>query len=397
MCRQRDGGVPRGPRGSAPPSSKVDCPSRLLTLTWSSHGDGTDAAGFSNHFRSEVRGTELDTDALQELVGSDATGEDPYIVVRHLPHLTGDVQEDAFLLEFHRHRIEDDLKLAVLQHVFKPFYVAFLDAGKGVFAVRKRDVITVLNGQPHGGFHRAIAAAHYEDLMVDVVVGFNQPVHDLRQVFALYAELSGRAPSSHGEEPRAATVLGRRRRHGEYTVGVAVDLLHRLAGLHPETFAFANGLPEGEQVLFRELGFLEGAGQRELHRAGHDQLLARILGDGAAYGIAFQREVTKFAFDGAEGGADAGGSGADNHHVEHVRVNGGVGLRGQTLGDSVDAIAALVDRILDQREAAEFAGDKEIGDVGLQLGRHKRQVRADPRGRVDHGDGVHRQASAHIP
>src|ERR1019366_7458834 len=102
MCRQREGGVPRGPRGSAPPSSKVDCPSRPLTLTGSFHGHGADAAGFSNHFRGEVRGTELDTDALQELIGRDATGEDPDIVVRHLPHLIGDVQEDAFLLEFHR-------------------------------------------------------------------------------------------------------------------------------------------------------------------------------------------------------------------------------------------------------------------------------------------------------
>src|ERR1039458_715353 len=180
-------------------------------LTGSSHGHGGDAAGFSNHFRGKVRGTELDADALQEVVGGDTAGEDPDIVVRNFSHLSGDFQDDAILLEFHRHRIKDDLKLAGLQHVFQPFYVAFLDAGKRVFAVRKRDVITVLNGQPHGGFHRAIAAAHYEDLMVDVVVGFNQPVHDLRQVFALYAELSGRAASSHGEEHRAATVLGRRR------------------------------------------------------------------------------------------------------------------------------------------------------------------------------------------
>src|ERR1017187_3452570 len=80
-----------------------------------------------------------------------------------------------------------------------------------------------------------------------------------------------------------ATVLGRGRRHGKYAVGVPENLLHRLAGLHLETFALANSIPEGEQVLFRELRLLNGPGQRKLHRAGQDQLLARILGDGAAY------------------------------------------------------------------------------------------------------------------
>src|ERR1039457_6664087 len=84
---------------------------------------------------------------------------------------------------------------------------------------------------------------------VDVVVGFNQPVHNFRQVFALHTELPWRAASSHGEEHRAATVFGRGRRHREYPVGVPEDLLHRLAGLHLETLALANSLPEIKQVL----------------------------------------------------------------------------------------------------------------------------------------------------
>lgn len=60
-----------------------------------------------------------------------------------------------------------------------------LDAAESFPAVRKCDVVVGLLGQAHGCPDRAVASTDHENLLIDVVIGLNQPIHHFRQFLAV--------------------------------------------------------------------------------------------------------------------------------------------------------------------------------------------------------------------
>ena len=66
------------------------------------------------------------------------------------------------------------------------------------------------------------------------------------------------------------------------------------------------------------------------------------------------------------------------------------GLAADALGNHVHAVASLVDGILDERQPAQFAGDKEVLHAGFVLLADHRNIRAGAWLGHDHGDSPHR-------
>ena len=126
-----------------------------------------------------IAGTKADADLLQEVIGRRSAGKNPYIVVRELARLPLNVDNDGLLFEFDRIRVEQNFNLAGLHALGDPLRVAFLDAAELRAAIDQRDLVADLVSQPHGCFDRAIATAHDQNLLVDVMVRLNQPVHHL--------------------------------------------------------------------------------------------------------------------------------------------------------------------------------------------------------------------------
>ena len=61
----------------------------------------------------------------------------------------------------------------------------------------------------------------------------------------------------------------------------------------------------------------------------------------------------------------------------------------KTAGNSVDTVAALIDRIFDQRKAAEFTDDEHARNSGLVFRRELRHVASHTGAGHDHRDGAH--------
>src|SRR5260370_1314592 len=79
-----------------------------------------------------------------------------------------------------------------------------------------------------------------------------------------------------------------------------------------------------------------------------------------------------------------------DQHVVYVRGAPYAALGGGFIGNRVDAVAALVDGVLDERQAAQLADDKHVLDGGLKFRGQIGHVPAHARAGQDHGDGADR-------
>src|SRR6185369_68822 len=152
--------------------------------------DQSGLLGFFASFDDEVAVAEANADLLQEIVGRSSAGEDPNEIVGDLQRVSGDVNDNRFRLEFNGVGLEQDFYFAGAHEFFDPLVVAILDSAELVLPITESDVIAGLVGQTHGGFDSTIAPADDKDFLIDVVISFDQAVHDLRQALAFDAKLA---------------------------------------------------------------------------------------------------------------------------------------------------------------------------------------------------------------
>ena len=104
--------------------------------------------------------------------------------------------------------------------------------------------------------------------------------------------------------------------------------------------------------------------QRQLHRLDERQLPSRVLPHRSAEVVAVDRPEAQAEFLRPETRRDPRGAGADDQQVEVV-PGGGVGR--EPTGHGVGGSPALVDRVSDQCDPAEFSGDVEPGNARLEV------------------------------
>jgi hypothetical protein len=103
-------------------------------------------------------------------------------------HLAVDVEDDRLRRKLFRIGLEQNFDFPAAHAILDALGVPLLDAAELRAAVAQRNLVTGLVGQAHGSFDGAVPAADHENLLVDVVVGFNEPVHDFREFLAAHAE-----------------------------------------------------------------------------------------------------------------------------------------------------------------------------------------------------------------
>src|ERR1700730_12541177 len=307
---------------------------------------------------------EANADLLKEVVRRHSTREDPNEVVRQFAFLALDIENRGVRLELDRVAIEEDFDFTGPHAVFDSLRIAFLDAAELRAAVAESVFVAGLVRESHGSFDRTVSAADDEDLLVDVVVGLDQPVHHFGQFFSWNAEFARGSSFAQSENDGARAIVIGGRPNREAAVFVLGYLLDLGSGNTVKVGAIENHVPEREQVFLGGFCLLEFAVHGKFDRAGHHQLLAWILGDRTADLILFECKVIEFALDGAEGCADTCRPGADNQHVvnpgrcRHMRSRA-------TAHDGVHTIASLIDSVLDQGQAAELSDDEEILDAAF--------------------------------
>src|SRR5947209_1397134 len=133
-------------------------------------------------FRCHVAHAKPDTDLLQKIGGRRSAGEDPHEVIWDLLLRSFYVDNHGFRFELQRIGFEEHFDLAALNAFLDALGVTLLDTHELCLAIAESDLIASLVGESHGRFDRAVAAAHDQYLLVDVMVGLDKPVHNLRQV-----------------------------------------------------------------------------------------------------------------------------------------------------------------------------------------------------------------------
>jgi len=98
--------------------------------------------------------------------------------------------------------------------------------------------------------------------------------------------------------------------------------------------------------------------------------------------VLVDRQEPEAPLDGLQGGGDSGRAGADDEEVEDVGP--GPPPRGRPPGDGLHRPGPLVDRVPDEGDPSQLAGDEEARHGGLELIREHRDVR--PRGDIAEAD-----------
>ena len=99
-----------------------------------------------------------------------------------------------------------------------------LNLAEFVAAIGERDLVAGLVRQAHGGFHRAVAAADDQNVLVSIVIGFNQAVEDVRKLFALDSEFTRRTGAAEREHHGARACTRRWRvRTAKQAVGMPLN------------------------------------------------------------------------------------------------------------------------------------------------------------------------------
>ena len=114
-------------------------------------------------------------------------------------------------------------------------------------------------------------------------------------------------------------------------LAVLLDLIHPLAIANSELVLFDDVHPEGEQILFQDLGKFDLAHQRQLGGLRHHQLAAREMRYRSAKAILLHRQVAQFMRLGGQARCDARGAAAHNEHVENVLLAGPAELANQSI------------------------------------------------------------------
>src|SRR5882762_9810490 len=264
--------------------------------------------------------------------------------------------------------------------------IALLDAAEGFLPVRQRHLIAALMRETQGGFDRAISAADHEDVRIGVRLSLDQAVHHLGQLFSRNTQLARRAAPAEGEDHRPGAIAPFVRLDRVHTVRIFLNGLDLLARVDAEPRLFVNLFPETQDLFLRDLQFVEFAVHGKLDGTGQHQFLARVLGDGAAEFVLLERDVAELLFDGAQRGTDPCGTRTHDAHVRHAGDCAAAFDRKESARDRVHAVATLIDRVLDKREAAELSRDEHVGDGGLVVWIELGHVRADAGTRHDDGD-----------
>ena len=160
------------------------------------------ALGFGTGFLCHVMHAEANADFLKEVVGRHSTDEDPNEVVGQFSFLALDIENRGVRLELDRVGIEENFDFAGPHAVFDSLRVAFLDATELRTTVAESDLVAGLVRESHGSFDRTVSAADDEDLLVDVVVGLDQPVHHFGQFFSGNAEFARGSSFARAEASR---------------------------------------------------------------------------------------------------------------------------------------------------------------------------------------------------
>ena len=143
-------------------------------------------------------------------------------------------------------------------------------------------------------------------------------------------------------------------------------------------------LPQLHELLLAHLAALDGADNRELQRAGHDDLRPRVVHDRAADLVAVEQDDAAARLHEAQGRAHAGRPGADDDGVEDVALSA-PRARGRVVG----GLPALADGVADETHAPELADDVEARARRLEVRIEQRQLDAARRGAEDELDGLH--------
>ncbi len=240
--------------------------------------------------------------------------------------------------------------------------------------------------ETHRCLDRAVAAAYDEDMGVRVRLRFDQTVHHFGEFFSGHPELARRAAAAECQDHGPGAIASLGGFDGERAVRFPADALDLFLGVDRQAGTAVQLLPELDDLLLGHLQLVEFPVQREFDGTRHDDLLARILGHGAAELVLLERHVAEFPLDRAQRRADPRRTGAHDADVDHARPRAPALDGKQPAADEVDAIAPFVDGILDQREPAELARDEEIGDVRFMFRRKLRHVGAHTRTCHDDGD-----------
>src|SRR5882762_3055650 len=350
-----------------------------------------DQPGFGAGLLGEIPQSHLHANLLEEFAGRRTAGEDPDVIVGDLADFAVHVEPDGTLPNFYGLRVEDHLQLPGLDVFLHLLLVAIFQAAERIAAVRQRHPIAALVREAHRRFDSAVAAAHDEDLRIRVGLRLDQAVHHFGELLPRNSQFPRRATAPEREDDAPSAVLDFGRLDREGAIRFLADILDFLARVDLESRLPVQLLPEAEELLFGDLELVELAVHRELDGTREDQLLTRILGDGAPEFVLLDRDVGELALDGAKRRADASGSRADDADVVYAGHRATPLDAKEAAGDRVHAIATLVDRVLDERQAAKFSRDEHVGHGGLVRGTQLRHVGADVRTRHydrDRADGT---------
>jgi hypothetical protein len=206
----------------------------------------------------------------------------------------------------------------------------------------------------------------------------------LGQLLAGDAELAGRAAPAEREHHRGRALLPAAGPHRP-RVAVRDHAVDAQPGLERQLGAGADVAPQRLELLLAERLLAHGAVAGQLEAAGHHDLRARVVTDGAAEVALLDQQHAAARRHQAEGRRDPGGTGADDDGVEVVAdaAAGRARDRGRRL-------AALLDRVADQAHAAQLADHVDAGVRGLEVGVDRGQLDAAVGGAEHQRDGLDR-------
>src|SRR5205807_859996 len=292
------------------------------------------------------------TYALEKFGGQHTSGAHDDRIVADLLHL-------AFVLDGHRLRLDllhvrfhHDPKTAGFRSRLDAIAVARLGAIELRAAVGQYHPAAAVGlGDARGRFERAVAAADDQHMLAFILLRINQSVDHLRHLLARHAELARRATAADREQD-AARRVGAAIGLDDEAVSRARDVLDPLLVVDLDA-GLALGLrPELEQRLLAGLAEVDLAEERHGSRRRHHELPARVLVHRSAERLLLDRDIAHVLRLGGERGREPGGTGPDDEHVELLapRASGAV-----FLGDRLDDLTALLERVADQPHPAELA------------------------------------------
>ena len=143
------------------------------------------------------------------------------------------------------------------------------------------------------------------------------------------------------------------------------------ARLHGHLRLVDDRLPKLDELLFAHRAALHGADRRELERAGHDDLRARVVHDRSADLAALEEDDAATFFHQSKRRAHSRRAGADDDRVVRVARAAPPARR-----DVVRGLASLAHRVSDQAHAPELADDVDAGARRLEMRIDERQLHA---------------------